>query len=305
MTAENGCVDMKNNVVFDSTRLNQYMRGKEAVGIFELAELLGVTSEALRKYESKEIIQPIRDQRGYRKYHSWDLTKIICARQMRQEGFSLNDVSDGMKNNDAQCQMAMIEQMQKTLMQEILYRQKLIHRLALQRDEVMRSEQTGDRCVIEHLPALHCCVYMVDDTLVNKTGEKREQLRRWFQALPFINVCYVGVPHEKILSCLVLTEEEMHVYEMDDLEPDFVIPQQCYAVCYAVAEHDDVHDTSDASVMSAFRRAESLNMKLESYVVSRMIRYVQRAGTFASVNKMCFPIWNEQAVPVTRFFQML
>lgn len=284
---------MESKMKFDSTWLNQYEYGKKEIGIFEMAELLGVTSEALRKYENKEIIQPIRDRRGYRKFHSWDLTKIICARQMRQEGFSLNDIADGMKNNDAQLQIGMIEEIQKTLMQEILYRKKLIHWLSLQKDEVMRSEQQGDRCVVEHLPALHCCAYMVDDTLVDKKGEAREHLKQWLQALPFINVYYIGVMDDKVLSCLVLTEDEMRTYELEYLTADFVIPEQYYAVTYAAAEHDSEHDTSEACVLSSLQRVQGMNMKLGNYMVGRMVRYIQQAGKYVSVNKMCYPIADE------------
>lgn len=281
------------DVRFDSTWLNQFEHGKKEIGIFELSDLLNVTSEALRKYENKEILQPIRDRKGYRKFHSWDLTKIICARQMRQEGFSLNDVADGLKNNDSQCQISMIENMQKTLMQEILYRKKLIHWLSNQRDEVMRNEQIGDRCVIEHLPALYCCIYMVDDTLVKKSDVKREKLKQWLQALPFINVYYIGDIHGKTLSCLALTVDEMRIYALEHLVPDFIVPEQHCVVCYAVAEHDEGHDTSEESIESAYRRAQSMDMELKGYMVGRMIRYVQHAGTYASVNKMCFPIADE------------
>lgn len=284
---------MENRKNSASTWLNQYEHGKKEVGIFELAELLGVTSEALRKYENKEIIQPIRDERGYRKFHSWDLTKIICARQMRQEGFALSDIADGMKNEDPQDQIVMIEEMQKALMQEILYRKKLLHWLSEQKAEVMRSEQMGERCVVEHLPALHCCAYMVDDTLVDKKGEAREHLKQWLQALPFINVYYIGVMDDKVLSCLVLTEDEMRTYELEYLTADFVIPEQYYAVTYAAAEHDSEHDTSEACVLSSLQRVQGMNMKLGNYMVGRMIRYIQQAGKYVSVNKMCYPIADE------------
>ena len=45
---------MESKMKFDSTWLNQYEYGKKEIGIFEMAELLGVTSEALRKYENKD-----------------------------------------------------------------------------------------------------------------------------------------------------------------------------------------------------------------------------------------------------------
>ena len=289
----NGCMNMCEFTEFGSTRLNLYEHGKKEVGIFELAELLGVTAEALRKYETREIIQPFRDERGYRKFHSWDLTKIICARQMRQEGFSLNDVADSLKNDDPQGQIIMIEEMQKTLMQEIQYRRDLIHWLSLKRDELMRAEQIGERCVIERQPALHCCVYMSDDTLVNKTGEAREALKQWLRSLPFSNVCYIGAPGSRALSCLVLNEDEIREYRLEHLKPDFIIPEQYYAVCYSNVEHDSQHDTSEDCFLQTWKRLNALNVKLADYLVARMIRYIQRGDWFMSVNKMCTPIAGE------------
>ena len=285
-----GCVNMREIKDFGSTWLNQYEHGKKEVGIFELAELLGVTAEALRKYETREIIRPFRDARGYRKFHSWDLTKIICARQMRQEGFSLSNVADSLKNNNSQGQIVMIEEMQKSLMQEIQYRKDLIHWLSLQKDELMRAEQVGDRCVIEHQPELYCCVYLSDDTLVNKTGAAREELKRWLSSLPFSNVCYVGAQGERVVSCLALNEDELHAYRLEHLKPDFVIPEQFYAVCYSTVEHDSQHDTSEECIRQSRMRLRGLNVKLEDYMVARMVRYVQKGDWYLSVNKMCIPI---------------
>ena len=273
-----------------STWLNRFERGKKEIGIFELAELMGVTSEALRKYEAKEIIKPFRDERGYRRFHSWDLVKIIRARQMRQEGFSLTDVAAGMQHDDAQGQIAMLEDMQKTLMQEILYRKKLIQWLSAQKDEVMRAEQAGDRCLIEHQSALYCCVYMVEETLVHKEGEAREHLKEWLQALPFGNVCYIGPFWNATYSCLALTREEMRIYGLEYLTPDFVIPEQHYVVCYGSAEHDSQMDTSAECYFQAKARAQAAGVRIGDYFVGRMIRYVQRGDWYRSVNKMCFPI---------------
>ena len=273
-----------------STWLKRYKHGSREIGISELAELFGVSTEALRKYEAKDIIRPFRDERGYRKFHSWDLTKIIRARQMRQEGFSLADMADSMQNDDAQGQIAMMEDLQTTLMQEIQYRRKLIRWLAAQRDEVMRAEQAGDRCMIEHQSALHCCIYMVDDTLVDKQGEERKQFKAWLQALPFANVCYIGGVGETAYSCLVLTEEEKMAYGLEHLTPDFVIPERSYVVCYSAAEHDPQHDTSEQCFMESKARVLREGLLLDEYIVARMIRYVQCGDWYRSVNKMCFPI---------------
>ena len=285
---------MKNEPNCASTWLKHNKKGKKEIGIFELAELFGVTSEALRKYEAKQIIQPFRDERGYRKFHSWDLTKIICARRMRQEGFPLTDIAQSMQCAKAQQRIDMMEAMQKELMQEILYRKKLIAWLSAQKDEIVRLESQGERCIVERQPALHCCVYMAGDTLVDKEGEEREQLKRWLEELPFCNICYIGKLRHDMVSCLVLSEDEKKAYGLEHLKPDFVIPEQFYVVCSSTAEHSQTHDTSDESILRARARAQDMGFSLGDYVVARMVRYVQNEEMFQSVNRMFFPIMEEK-----------
>ena len=285
---------MKNEPNCASTWLKHNKKGKKEIGIFELAELFGVTSEALRKYEAKRIIQPFRDERGYRKFHSWDLTKIICARRMRQEGFPLSDIAHSMQSAEMQQRLDMMEAMQKELMQEILYRKKLITWLSAQKDELIRMENQGDRCVVERQPALHCCVYMAGDTLVNKEGEEREQLKRWLEELPFCNICYIGKLRYDMVSCLVLSEDEKKAYGLEHLKPDFIIPEQFYVACQSTAEHSDKHDTSDVSILEARERAQEMGFSLGDYVVARMVSYVQNEEMFQSINRMFFPIMEEK-----------
>lgn len=143
-----------------STWLKHCKKGKREVGIFELADLLDMTAEALRKYEAKQIIRPIRDEHQYRKFYSWDLTKIIKARKMRQEGFTLADIEHGMKSARVEDHVDMLETMQQSIAREILYKKQLMAWLAEQRNDIISLDHLGDRCIIEQLPALHCCVYM-------------------------------------------------------------------------------------------------------------------------------------------------
>ena len=46
-----------------------------------IAKLLGISSETLRYYESKNVIQPKRDpDTGYRYYTAWDLHMLLQAK---------------------------------------------------------------------------------------------------------------------------------------------------------------------------------------------------------------------------------
>ena len=64
-------------------------RGKEWFNISDLSRLFNLTSETLRKYEKKHIVEPSRTDNNYRIYSSWEITKIIRARQLKSECSSL------------------------------------------------------------------------------------------------------------------------------------------------------------------------------------------------------------------------
>ena len=106
-------------VIEGSTWLNPFKTGKRESGIFERSELFGITSETLRKYEKKEILQPRRNKSGYRSYGTWELTKIVRTRQMRQEGFSLGVIAEK-TGNDTPSIISDIEQKQKELLMQII-----------------------------------------------------------------------------------------------------------------------------------------------------------------------------------------
>ncbi len=69
------------------------MYQKYSIG--KMASLLGISSEAIRYYESKDIIRPIRDpETGYRYYSTWDFHMLLRARHYQRYGFSLEEVSE-------------------------------------------------------------------------------------------------------------------------------------------------------------------------------------------------------------------
>ncbi len=269
--------------------LKRFQKGSQEIGIFELSNLFGITTEALRKYEAKNILQPYRGKNKYRKYSTWELTKIIRVRQLRQEGFSLNDISDELERGEPVRQIQKLEDMQKQLRGEITYRENLIRWLSTRQDEIARTESLGDECVVEHQSRRYCCVYMVSDTLVDKKGLELERLQEWMRAMPFVRVCHIGSPKTTI-SCLALEEEEVEQYGLRHLVPDFMIPEQRCVVCNMTAEHTQEEDTSVERIQQAREKALGLGLELTEEGVFQMVWYSQRDGIFQSHNKAMFPI---------------
>lgn len=58
-----------------------------------IAKLLGISSETLRYYESKNVIQPKRDpDTGYRYYTAWDLHMLLQAKHYQSYGYTLKEI---------------------------------------------------------------------------------------------------------------------------------------------------------------------------------------------------------------------
>ena len=58
-----------------------------------MAHLMGISAEALRYYESKNIVSPIRDpETGYRYFNTWDFHMLLRARHYQNYGFSLEEI---------------------------------------------------------------------------------------------------------------------------------------------------------------------------------------------------------------------
>ncbi len=286
------------------TRLRDFQKGSRSIGIYELSDLFEITPEALRKYEAKQILQPFRDKNGYRKYVSWDLTKLIRTRQLRQEGFSLNTVAAELSRGEPQQHLQELETIRQTLAQEIVYRKRLLAWMDSRRDDLLRAEHLGERCIVERQPRQYCCVYMVGDSLVAKEGPDWEHLKEWIQSLPFARVCYyvgsaddpTGAPLSSApsdtLSCLSLGEEELKQYGLQHLTPDFILPAGLYAVCNMTVEYRSGGNgyTFTPDIAQARRKAESLGLPLSGLCVMQMMRRAQREHVFYSYNKIMFLI---------------
>ena len=265
--------------------------GKKEFGIFELAELFGITPEAIRKYEAKNIIQPYRDEESkYRKFGTWELIKMIWARSLSLEGFGLRQISDMFEHEKPEDQLAQLEAMQESLAREIVYRKRLIRRPDKQKKDIYDRIGREGKLQVEHVPALYCCVIMEGDTLVDKKGKDRENLKQWIQALPFASISFMGNTAYETHSCLVITEEEREIYGLQHLGPDFVIPERLCVVCDMVAEHCDAYDTSNETIAAGRNKALELGFVLEDQWITLSYAYTQKDGIYQSYIKGIFPI---------------
>lgn len=77
-----------------------------------MAKLMGISSEAIRYYESRNIISPVRDpETGYRYYNTWDFHMLLRARHYQNYGFSLEEIAELFRSHElAEIRGKMVDQ---------------------------------------------------------------------------------------------------------------------------------------------------------------------------------------------------
>ncbi len=264
------------------------MNDRKEIGIFELAELFGITPAAIRKYEGKGIIQPERNiDNKYRKYSSWEVVKMVFARGLSQEGFSLSQVSQMLETQEPVEHIEPIEVLQAELAKEIVYKKRLITLLDRQKRSY-ESRKTQGKVQIECLPALYCCRLLEENELACKSNAERKKLEEWIEALPFVSVYIIHTESHECRTCLGISEEERKSYGLEQLVPDFVLPEKMCVTCNVVFDREGWYERGE--IDEGFEQAKSLGFPIESTSIMRMYAYVQHDGKYTCHVKGCFPI---------------
>jgi DNA-binding transcriptional MerR regulator len=281
---------MKEVPVEASTWLNLSPAGEKSISISHMADLFSLNAETLRKYDSKKIISAFRDGNEYRKYSSWEVTKLIWARALRAEGYSLDEIAHHTVEKVSDESIHIIEEMQKKILAEIVERQRILKWLEARKRSYQELAARGDQITVEIQPEIWCCSYLTNDTMAGKKGKAWNNLKEWMKALPFVSVYYVGDRGYHTVSCVGVTAEEREKYGLHDLAPDFILPEQVYLTKFVVAEHSPQHDTSNEVIQQGFEDMMRMGYPLQDLFVMRVHDYVQKDGIYRSYNKMMIPV---------------
>lgn len=270
--------------------IDRAKQGKKDIKITEFAHLFSISAETLRKYDSQEIMRASRLENDYRVYSSWDLTKLIRIRQLRSARHSLPEISALIRSGMDESSLEDIDKSIIDIKREIEEGHKLIHWLKRQKSIIIQTRQQGDSVMIEDMEAIHCCIYMVGPTLVDKEGKEKENLKQWMAALPFVTTYYLKSSGGKTVSCVGLTESERRIYGLEYLQADFVLPESRYGSCNIVTQRSHDFDYSSETLEESYQRISTLELALEDIILVRVDDYIQRGDVYSSYNHFMIPI---------------
>ena len=129
--------------------------------IGELAKLLGISQEALRLFERRGMISPLKNKKtGYRYYSELDISSMIRCRSYQRYGFSMNETADLMNTRDLDFVLSKYREREAALEASIDRETQMLSYLKSIREIVQALKTDYGVCRLAESPAFYTMPYM-------------------------------------------------------------------------------------------------------------------------------------------------
>jgi DNA-binding transcriptional MerR regulator len=154
--------------------------------IGEVANILGITAEAIRYYEAQGVITPQKNKESnYRLYSKWDIELLIRARCLRSYGYSIAETVEILNSCELPDISARLQQKEADIEKNIAWSLNLLRRLRELNENIVDSENFIGKYRIEYRPAMYRLENQVGYEL-KSSPELKKLTRQWIDMVPFI-----------------------------------------------------------------------------------------------------------------------
>ena len=130
---------------------------KQAYKIGELSKLYGISVDSLRYYEKIGLLQPYRSESGYRYYSHRDIWKLNTIRDLRDLGFSMEQIRQYLSDHSVETTLALLSREQQAIDEKIAELQKLHRNVEKRRRAITDACQLPvDQIRLAHFPCRRC-----------------------------------------------------------------------------------------------------------------------------------------------------
>ena len=165
------------------------MYQKYSIG--KMSSLLGLSSEAIRYYESKDIIRPMRDpETGYRYYSTWDFHMLLRARYYQKCGFSLEEVSEMFRSRGLTPVADALGRREEDVEREIVYQMNLLKQIRQSRQMLEDVRDNVGKFKLGQRPGIYRINTQKNYTLF-KDKQQLALISEWVEKEPFTFSCAV------------------------------------------------------------------------------------------------------------------
>lgn len=161
--------------------------------IGEIASLLNLSPQSLRKYETEGLIAPQKDaSSAYRYYSGWDLILLSACRQYRALDFSLNETNQMLMCSNPESVTDFLRHQEAALERLIEEYTRKKDTVVAWRKQVEQHFALAERFNVEENEDTYCLIYQKGDQLLQDT-ELRILLTEWYGYIPYV-YCAIQLP---------------------------------------------------------------------------------------------------------------
>ena len=168
------------------------MKNKYSIG--EVASLLGLSSQAVRKYEQSGMTSPLRKDNHYRSFEAPDITMLLRVRFLRNLGFSLQEIKKITSVQNEKDLSRFFSHRIEELQEEIDRMTMLMHCADLQRGNDSEMKQANGFS-IERIENIRCMFYRSNREIYPESfvDERLPQALKYSPPLQYI----IRLPYER------------------------------------------------------------------------------------------------------------
>lgn len=204
----------------------EYWRVYMKYMISDLAKLLNVSTNTVRRYERFGHIKSVRDDNnGYRYYNKGDITRLMSVRVLRKYGFAHSDIKK-MKDYSIQELINTYQVQIKNMDEEIAYAESLRHRLSDDLVLLEKAKNMKENLYIRDCIAYSYVLYQSGDKLLMEEN-RIKKIHEYLYLSPKVQMVYIirkeDVEHENIVvnigwAVKLFDLEQFHIEENEYTE---------------------------------------------------------------------------------------
>lgn len=264
--------------------------------IGEVAELFGITKGGVRHYEKIGILQPTRDESGYRVYSRHNITDLKRMRAYQSMGFSLEEAHSMALCESAQALMDKLDQKERILKRQIELLDRTAQMLGVQREAIREAREQADNWTLCERPEFYRIPVWQERR--GGAGDSPEQRRRmlaveqsWTAAMPVVQLCdyyywQAGELRYEKGSCVLREDAERFGLNLDSALVEHYRPQTCLMAYIRAPIGGAVCRGVEAGIAHAW----ALGHRLGEAMVGRQIMLESVDGVRYSITRVTLPI---------------
>ena len=185
--------------------------------VTDVANILGLTSSAVRFYEKENLMTVNKDAQGHRYYDIGDVFLLLSYTKYRNMGLSLKTVVKQFSGveNDRKLIIQRLEERKKAVEEEVVHLQLLAKAIDEHLNSAHRIDALLDRYEFDKCPS-HFILYDEEDGWISKNRRAQKVAQRWVKAMPFTRLAVLlpdGAPQGAVFGYSIQPDmaEKLHL----------------------------------------------------------------------------------------------